>query len=539
MNPSQALVKTLANEGVDTIFGLPGIQVMSVFDALCDFPSIRVVTVRHEQATTYMADGYARSTGKVGVALVVPGPGVLNALSGLGTAYAASSPVVLISGQIPSAEVGRGRGALHEVDDQLEIVRQLTKWCKRVMRAEDVPRAIHDAFLSLRTGRLRPVALEVPIDVLRSSAMVRALKPSRPPRSRPKRSAVRKAVRLLTTARRPLIWAGGGAISADASAVLVELAEVINAPVTTTPEGKGCMPEDHRLALGGNFYGPHGAGTFAAPMADVVLAVGTRLFVAPWGVSFRPDQKLIKIDIDPKEIGRNFRPSVGLHSDARDALKALIAELKGKRIHSEWTAQDLRRLRKQVSVDLEKHAPLQLKIIETLRDELAEDAIVVSDINNVAYWAHIAFKVLKPRTYITPSYFGTLGFAFPTALGAKIGNPDRQVVALCGDGGFLYASQELATAVKEKANVVTIVFNDRAYGASLYEQQHVFGGRIIGTRLENPDFVRLAEAFGAAGFVLHGPSELREALRKALKLKVASVIEVPVPTLLPAFMKPD
>jgi acetolactate synthase-1/2/3 large subunit len=539
MNPSQALVKTLANEGVDVVFGLPGIQIMSIFDALYDYPSIRLVTVRHEQATTYMADGYARSTGKVAVALVVPGPGVLNALSGLGTAFAASSPVVLISGQIPSADVGKGRGALHEVDDQLEILRQLTKWCKRVMKPEDVPRAVHEAFLNLRAGRPRPVALEVPIDVLRSPTKATALRPAHVPRANPEKSAVRKAAKLLLNARRPLIWAGGGAINANSADLLQELAEMINAPVTTTPEGKGCIPEDHRLALGGNFYGPHGAGSFVIPLADVILAVGTRLFAAPWGISFRPDQKIIKVDIDPEEIVRNLRPTVGICCDATDALKSLISELRKMKTKSEWTEEDLGRLRGQSRRDLEEHAPTQLRIIETLRDCLDRDAIVVSGINNIAYWAHVAFQALEPRTYLTPSYFGTLGFAFPTAIGVKVGNPGKQVVALCGDGGFLFAIEELATAVKEKANVVTIVFNDQAYGASLFEQQRVFGGKIIGTKLENPDFVRLAEAFGAVGMKLRNPGELGKALQKALELKIPSVIDVPVPTLLPAFMKPD
>ena len=535
MTGAQALSRSLAREGVEVVFALPGVQIMDAFDAFYGEPSIRVILVRHEQSVAYMADGYARTTGKPGVGLVVPGPGALNAAAALGTAYATSSPVLLVSGQIESYNLGRNRGALHEVGEQLDVFKHLTKWQQRAGSAADIPGMVHAAMEHLQTGRPRPVELEIPWDFLPATADVEPPEPEIFPKARPNPESVREAAELLAHAERPLIWAGGGAREAGLSPELLELAEAVNAPIMTTAQGKGAVREDHPLSIGSYYYG-HGPGRLAMPQADVVLVVGSRFFLSPpvdWGI--QPHQKLIQIDADPEEVGRNAEPAVGLAADGKLALQDLLAELGGRSHASRWTPSELTAIKQQTYDDVKGMAPLQVEIIESIRQELDDDAIVVSGTTEIGYWSHLAFPVLAPRTYITSGYFATLGFAFPTALGAKVGNPERQVVSIIGDGGFAYASSELATAVQEGINAVTLVFNNQSLGASFSDQMGRFGGRVIGTRLHNPDFARLAEAYGAQGVKLSGHEELGPVLRDALQADEPVLIEVPVPNLTPPF----
>ncbi|MFQ5996006.1 MAG: thiamine pyrophosphate-binding protein [Dehalococcoidales bacterium] len=534
MTGAEALIASLAREGVGIIFGLPGVQLMEALDAIHGQSQVRWVSVRHEQTAVYMAYGYARTTGKVGVALVVPGPGALNATAALGTAYATSTPVLLVSGQVESYNLGQQRGALHEITDQGQVFQPLTKWCHCVLKVEEIPGAVQQAMHHLRTGRPRPVELEIPWDVMPASARVEIPEPEPVPLTQPELTQVQAAARLLASASRPIIWAGGGVIGSDASNELRQVAERLNAPVITTPEGKGAIPGDHPLSLG-VFYYRFGPSRWALPQADVILAVGSRLYRTPDSfLTFRQGQKLIQIDVDATEVGRNHTVHLGITSDARAALSSLLEVLpEGSR--SGWQPDELEEIREAVMTELEQTAPLQLSLLQTIRAELKEDAILVPGITNVAYWGHLAYPVVRPRAYLTSSYFATLGYAFPTALGVKVGNPKKQVVALSGDGGFMYALPELATAVQEGLNVVTLVFVDRAFGASLHDQQRRFGGRIIGTQLHNPDFVRVSEAFGARGIKLTRPEELGGALQAALAENLPTVVEVPVPTMTTPF----
>ena len=535
MTGAQALTRSLVREGVEVVFALPGVQIMEAFNALYDEPAIRLVLVRHEQSAAYMADGYARTTGKPGVAMVVPGPGALNATAALGTAFATSSPVLLISGQIESYNLGLNRGALHEIGEQLDVFKHLTKWCERTTESAEIPGLVHKAMEQLTSGRPRPVEIEIPWDVLPVQAEVELLEQEVHPKSRPEPGAVKEAAELLAHAQRPLIWAGGGAREADLSRELLELAQALNAPVITTAQGKGAIPEDNPLSLGA-YYNGHGPGHRSLPQADVILAVGSRLHMVPpvdW--SPQPHQKLIQIDADPEEVGRNIQPTTGMAADGRMALQDLLAELGGRTHSSQWTQADIDAIKDATREEIHAMAPLQVEIINTLRQELDDDAIMVAGTTEIGYWSHLAFPVLSPRSYLTAGYFATLGFAFPTALGAKVGNPHRQVVATSGDGGFGYASSELATAVQEGLNVVTIVFNNESFGASYADQEHRFGGRVIGTRIHNPDFAKLAESYGALGVKLSGHQELGPALRDALKAERPVLIEVPIPNLVPPF----
>ncbi len=535
MTGGQAVIETLKREGVECLFGIPGIQIMAIYDAMHGQQDIRPITVRHEQTAVYMADGYARIKGKPGVALVVPGPGVQNASAALGTAYACSSPVLLLAGQVETFNVGKNKGSLHEIVDQLDVVRPVTKWCHRVMDRDKIPSAIQEAMRQMAVGRPRPAYVEIPWDTVAGKSDVEFPDREYFPRLKPDREEIKRAARLLVSARRPLIWSGGGVISAEAQEELKTLAEKLGAPVATTAEGKGGIPESHPLSLGGAYYG-FGAVRRAAATADIILAVGTRL---TWqmrpGTAPNPRQRLIHVDADPEVIGKNFPAEVALVADAKEGLRALLEEIEGKAISRErWAFPELEEYREKHRAWLRREAPLQSEMIAKIRSVLGEEAILVSGITNIGYWCNLAYPVFRPRTYLTSSYFATLGYAFPTALGAKVAAPDKPVVCVTGDGGFLYAAGELATAVQYGINLVTIVFNDQAFGSTKSDQQRNYQGRIVETDLQNPDFVKLAEAFGAKGMKTD-PEKLDRVLTRALECRRPVVIEVPIPTLVPPF----
>ena len=520
----QALVQTLKMEGVSTIFGLPGVQLDWAFAALYDEQdSIKLYHTRHEQATAYMADGYARTTGRPGTALVVPGPGLLNAAAALSTAYACNSPVLCVAGQIQSDLIGVERGMLHEIKDQVEMIRSVTKWSGRAMKPQEVPGLVHEAFRQMLTGRTRPVEIEVPPDVLQAKAEVHIPEPEvfeRPGIADPE--LLDRAAEVLGKAERPLIWAGGGAVNADAAEELRQLAEMLQAPVIMTSNGRGALSDRHYLA-----HIPL-AGSVLTPEADVVLAVGTRFVMpatAPWGV--KAHQTVIQLDVDPEEIGRNYQPNIGLLADARKGLAQLVERVPrfNRARPSRKEESEALRARERAAVDsVQPQADLALAI----REELPEDGIFVSEMTQVGYWSNQGFPVYQPRTYITAGYQGTLGYGFSTALGAKVGNPDKKVVSINGDGGFGYQLQELSTMVKHNINMVTVVFNDNAYGNVRRIQQQQFQGQILGSELLNPDFVKLAEAFGVAGVRAKDAGELRHAVREALSNDHPTLIEVPL-----------
>jgi len=527
MSGADALVTILDREGVDTVFGIPGVQIMAAVDAIYRNGNIRWISTRHEQTAAYMAYGYARSTGRTGVAMVLPGPGALNTTAAIGTAYSASTPVLLISGQIESYYLGLNKGVLHQLDEQMDIFVRLTKWSGRATKPQEIPAILQQALRHLKSGRARPVEIEVPYDFWQEEADM-SLQPVTPnPVKPPNPAEIRRATDLLSNARRPVILAGGGAVTAGTAGNIVELAERLGAPVVMTTEGQGIIPIDHPLCAC-NFTlwtNP------ALAQADVVLAVGSRLRASgDTRLSLRPDQKLVQIDIDAGEIGRNHDVELGIAADAGVALKEILSLLPGHGT-GEWQPGEIAELRAAIGERIEKAAPVQLSIIRSISGALPDDSIIVPDITNIGYWCDIAYPVTRPRTYIDSSYFATLGFAFPTALGAKVGNPDSVVVALCGDGGFPYAATELATAVQENIDVITVVFTDNAYGTVTGIQQRQFGGRYIGNTLHNPDYVKLAESFGASGIRCSHYDETGDALKSAIAAGRPVVIEVPVPPL--------
>lgn len=532
MNGGEALVRQLRAEGVDTVFALPGVQIMAAFDALYDARAdIRMIHVRHEQATTYMADGYARVSGKPGVAMVVPGPGALNATAGLGTAYASGSPVLLISGQIPTDSLGKQQGQLHEVEDQLDVFRPITKWAHRVTRVEEIPEAVHEAFRQLTTGRPRPVELEVPPDTLANLGDADIIEPEEYPPAAVRALEIARAVQILTEAERPAIVAGGGALSSGVGAEILELARMLQAPVMTTQTSKGVIDESEPYHVGTNYVGLGPAERVLAD-TDVMLAVGTRLSFRQASVESMP--RIIQIDADPDEIGRNMDVELGINADAKVALGQVVAQLRSAGVSKPSRMEQIEGHRKAFKDEVRELAPEQSSMIDTIRDRLDDDAILVSGSTTVGYWSTLGYEVRQPQTYITSGYFGTLGYAFPTALGSKVGAPDKQVVALSGDGGFMYNTQELSTAVRYGINLVTVVFNNGLYGASRWDQTHRYGERFIGTDLANPDFVKLAELFGAVGMRTN-PDGLGDALTEALAANAPVLLDVEVLNMMPPF----
>jgi acetolactate synthase-1/2/3 large subunit len=520
MTGGEALVRSLVREGARVVFGLPGVQLYGAMAALREEPGLRFLATRHEQATTYMADGYARAGGGFGTALVVPGPGLLNACAGLSTAYAASSPVLVVAGQIPRARIGKRVGLLHEVDDQLEAIRPLTKWRRRVLEVSDVPAAVHLAVRHLRTGRPRPVEIEIPPETLEDEGEAELLEPVHPDRPAAGAAGLDRAAALLHAAAQPAIYAGGGVHLSGAHAALRAVAAHLQAGVITSPEGKGALSDAEDLSLGAALW-PGTPLREHLDAADLVLAVGSRMAVA----ALRPAQPVIQIDVDPEEIGRHHPRTVPLAGDARATLAGLLERLQalGPPRASRRAVREALRARVAATADQEPQASL----LRSLRAGVPEDAVVVFDMTQLGYYSRMFWPVYAPRTYLTSSYSGNLGFAFPTALGAKVACPDRPVVAVAGDGGFLFNVQELATAVRYGIAVVTVVFNDDAYGNVARDLDEAWGGS-LGADLANPDFVKLAEAFGVAAFRAKEPTDVGDLVREALALGRPALVEVPV-----------
>jgi len=522
MTGGAALVEMLRRHQVDTIFALPGVQNDALFVAFYDAgEALRVIHTRHEQGAAYMAFGYARASGKVGAYAVVPGPGLLNTTAALATAYATNAPVLCISGQVASDLIGRGFGLLHEIPDQLGILQRLTKWAARIDHPTQTGKLVNEAFRQLHDGRPRPVGLEIPPDVLALATEVSLpTADASPAPAMPDPELIDKAAALLADAKKPLLFVGSGAV--DAAEEVLAIAEMLEAPVVSFTGGKGILSDRHYLAQ------PSLAGHELWRETDVVLAVGTRLHQPQvrWGVD--RDLKLIRIDIDPVEITRITRPALGIVADSKTALAALHRALEPRNIKRRSRKDELEALKGRTLASVADKLAPQCEYLKAIRAELPDDGIYVEDLTQVGYVGRMAFPVYQPRTYIHSGYQGTLGFGFATALGAKVGRPDRPVVSVSGDGGFMYNVQELSTAVKHGIDIVAIVFADGAFGNVRRMQKEDYGNKLIGVDLLNPQFPKMAESFGAAGVRTTTPEGLGRELAAALKRRGTTLIEVAV-----------
>ena len=518
MTTAQAVVATLAANEVDTVFCLPGVQNDHLFDALHQAQnSIRTIHTRHEQATAYMALGAAMATGKPQVYTVVPGPGFLNTTAALSTAYACNAPVMALVGQIPAAAIGRGYGLLHEIPDQLAIMRGLTKHAERVRGPAEAPGVVAEAFRQMRAGRPRPVALECAIDVWNRAADV--VIPAGPALAAPlpiDSDAIARAAAMLAKAARPLIVVGGGA--QDASAEVTALANLLQAPVISHRMGRGILDSRNPLSL--NIHAGHGPWG----SADVVLAVGTRLQAQIQGWGTDANMKIIRIDADPEELDRIEAPAIGITGDAAPTLRALLAAL--PTVPRASRTEEMLALRAKSDAALSVLQP-QIDLLRAIRDVVPAEGIIVDELTQLGYAGRMVMPAWRPRSFLSPGYQGTLGWGLSTAMGAKVACPTAPVVSLTGDGGFMFQVQELATAVQHRIPVVVVLVNDGAYGNVRRTQINAYGGRIIASELGNPDFLRLAESFGALGLRADTPDALRGALEKGLAADRPTVIEVP------------
>jgi acetolactate synthase I/II/III large subunit len=520
MSTAEFAVAALIAHGIDTVYALPGVHNDPLFDALFKSSDrIRTVHTRHEQGAAYMALGAALATGKPQTYSVVPGPGLLNSSAALLTAYGMNAPVLALVGQIPQAAIGRGLGHLHEIRDQAGIISRLVDFSARISEPNEAAALVAQAFRAMASGRPGPAVLECAMDVWGKSVPARSTQPPLPAPSPPlDENTIEEAARRLGASRRPLLIVGGGA--QDAAAEVSELSRLLQAPVLAYRRGRGVLdsrnPLSVTLPLGRELWGE----------ADVVLAVGTRLFSAftQWGI----DRALaiIRIDANPEEAERYTRPAAALIGDAKPILRRLAELLPAQRRASRHAELEDRQAK--LRARLAKLAP-QAGFLEAIRAELPEDGIFVDEVTQIGFAARLLFPVYRPRTFLSPGYQDNLGWGFATALGAAHARRDVPVVSIAGDGGFLFASNELATAMHHRIALTVVVFNDGAFGNVRRIQEEQYGNRVIACDLSNPDFVRYAQSFGAEAERARNPQELRAALARAFKRRdVSTLIEVPV-----------
>ena len=521
MTAGEAVVDGLVRNGIDTLFCLPGIQNDLFFDALhARTDEIRPIHTRHEQAVAYMALGAAQATGKPSAFCVVPGPGFLNASTALATAYSTSSKVRALLGQIPLAAIDRGYGLLHEIRDQMGILRTMTKWAERIEGPTEAARLTQEAFRQFGAGRPRPIGLECPMDVWGRAA------PVTPPNGPAEETVVdvdidkvEAAAKMLGAAKNPMIVVGGGA--QEASAEVREVGEMLEAPVCSFRLGRGVLDSRHHLSI----TMPTGHRLWKD--VDVVLGVGTRMqpHQQLWGTD--SDLKMIRIDLSAEEMDRINKPDIGIVGDAATVLTALANALPK---HNAKRASRKDELDEARAKTMEMLAPLapQLAYIDAIRNALPEDGVFIDELTQVSYISRLAMPVYNPRSFIASGYQGTLGWGYATGLGAKVARPDTPVLSINGDGGFMFNVQELATAVRHNINLVAVVFNDGAYGNVQRIQKLSYGNRMIASDLTNPDFCKLAESFGVAALKATSPEQLQDRIEEAFKIDAPVLIEVPV-----------
>ena len=528
MTGGEAIVRAVEANGVDTVFGLPGAQIYPLFDALKRSDQIRTIVSRHEQGAAYMAMGYAKATGRPGAFSVVPGPGVLNTTAALCTAMGCNTPLICLTGQIMSEFLGQGRGHLHELADQAGTLRTLIKHADRIDDVATTSQAVNEAFRVMQSGRPGPVSVEMCWDTMARQWDV-DIGPGNIGRDKPPvdDDQVAAAAELIANARNVMIMVGGGA--QHASEEVGELASMLGAATTSFRSGRGVVSED--AAVGVSSAAAHRLWADT----DVLIGIGSRLemqymrWMEMSQYMDRPPEdspKLIRIDIDPQEMQR-FRPHVGIIADAADATRALIERIG----LSGFIKGDLDRIAdaKAAAAEAIKKIQPEISYLDVMRDVMPRDAYFVEELCQVGFASYYGFPVYEPRTYVTPGFQGTLGFGFPTAIGVKAAMPERAVVSVTGDGGFMFGMPELASAVQHDIGLVTVLFNNQSFGNVRRDQQTNFDGRLLGADLVNPDFVQLAESFGADGVRVSSPETLRPALEKAIDADRPAVIEVTVP----------
>ncbi|AEC52261.1 acetolactate synthase, large subunit [Pyrococcus sp. NA2] len=539
MSGARALVKALEREGVKHMFGIIGGSIMPVFDELLD-SNIRHITTRHEQSAAHAADGYARVSGKPGVAITTSGPGATNLVTGIATAYMDSSPIVAITGQVPTYMIGK---MAFQETDIINITKPITKWNYQIRKPEEVPKAVKKAFTIAMLGRPGPTLLDFPKDVQTGEGEVefdvdisQEINPWKPPKLDACPEEVKKAVDMILSAERPVFIVGGGVIWSGATDEVLAIAEYLLIPIMATFMGKGAVPENHPLYVGN--LGMHGriAANKLLPETDLIIAVGMR-----WSdrtvsefENFAPDAKIIHIDIDPREVGKNVKVDLGIIGDAKRVLRSIYEEIKRRvRKRESWPwlqkVKEFKEKYREELVPIDGNYLRPPEILKELRKILPPDTIVATEVGQNQMWVALYFPILKPRTFLTSGGLGTMGFGFPAAIGAKVAKPERIVIDIAGDGSFMMSERELATAVNEDIPVIVVIFNNSSLGMVAQWQRMFYNRRYIATYYKkNPDFAKLAEVYGAQGFRAETMDELIKAVKEGMKSEVPTVIDVPI-----------
>ena len=542
MTGAKALIEALERQKVTTIFGILGGAILPVYDELCGNKNIRHILARHEQGAAHAAEGYARASGRPGVCMATSGPGATNLVTGIANAYMDSSPVIALTGQVPSKGVNStymiGRDAFQEADI-IGITTPITKYNFQPRSVAEIPRMVNTAFYIATTGRPGPVLIDLPKNVQAEQGEVefnnKIYSRGYTVVCEPDLAQVSVAVDLLANAQQPIILAGGGVITSNASEELLNNSELLMAPVATTFMGKGAIPEIHPMSVGN--IGMHGnpAANRLLSEADVLLAVGTRFSDRATANidTFAAGAKKIHIDVDPAEIGKNIDVDVPIVGDAKTTLNIIFVALTKKlqkKADTQW-AKRVKEVKEKLN-PLERDIPKDIvpkTLLLELRKLLPENTIVTTEVGQNQMWSALYFKALKPRTFISSGGLGTMGFGFPAALGAKVACPDRAVVDIAGDGSFIMTEQELACSVTENIPVIVIVLNNSVLGMVAQWQRLLYGKRYMAVHLgKTPDFVKLAEAYGAQGFRVGSIAEFQKAVKTGLKSKVTTVIDVPI-----------
>ncbi len=525
MTGGEAMLRAAVANGIDTIFGLPGAQVYPLFDAMHRSPDVNAIISRHEQGAAYMAYGYSAATGRPGAFAVVPGPGILNASAALCTAQACNKPVLCLTGQIMSEYLGIGRGHLHELPDQLATLASIVKRADRIDDPANTSVQMNRAFRQMQSGRPGPASVEMCWDTMAKSWDVE-IGPGNVLIDRPTvdDDEINDAAELIANAKNVMIMCGGGA--QHASAEVRQLAAMLGASVTAFRSGRGVVSEDS----------PWGISSAAAyllwPDTDLLIGIGSRLEMQymRWESMAhyidRPPEggaKLIRIDIDPEEMQR-FKPDVAVVADSVEGTRALIEKV-GMKGFIDGDLDRIAAAKMQARKNIEEIQP-QMSYLDTIRDVLPRDGYFVEELCQVGFTSNFGFDIYEPRTYVTTGYQGTLGYGFPTAIGVKAAMPDRAVLSIIGDGGFMFGMPELASALQHGIGLITIVFNNNSFGNVRRDQQLKFDSNLIGADLVNPDFVKLAESFGVAGYRVDSPADLKPALAKAIEDDEPAIIEV-------------
>jgi thiamine pyrophosphate-dependent acetolactate synthase large subunit-like protein len=526
MRGGVAAVNALEANGVTTVFGIPGVHTLEIYDALIDSP-IRHILARHEQGAGFMADGYARASGAPGVAIIITGPGITNVATPIGEAYTDSIPVMVLSSNVEREWAGKSLGHLHDLEDQLGVMRAVTKWNDRAMDVPSIPRLINTAFDKMTSGRPRPTHVEIPIDVLAEFGEVDLMPAPRRPAPQPDPATVDRIVDAIRVSERIVIYCGGGAMGEGAQHVLHTLAENLGAPVITSAMGKGSVSDKHPMTLG-NLWERGNPVDEVLRQADLAIVFGSKLGAQETDYQRMPlPERLIRVEIDEHEVDRNYDPFIPVVADTKQTAQALLSALPKRDIEKQgWSPDEVQRI-KTGSLD-SAWGTEQQPYVDALRNAIPDDGILVNDMTMMSYVNCRRYPVYEPRTFFFPSGYGTLGYSLPAAIGAKIACPEKTVVSVIGDGGFQYTMQEVATAVQFEVGVPIVIFNDSTYTAVKEAQASQHDRRFIAVDLVNPDFVTLAKAYGIPAVRAESPDELTSAIQEASARSLPTIIDTPI-----------